>query len=126
LLATVDIYSYNDYIILINETPGVVNVDERQYDRNVYDKINGMIEVIYTLNRLSNNSYIDENTKKYLIEMMDDAKYVKSYLNKYRFKDFYDEESSRGYNKYAAYDYSNKDNTFMNKIIFFLKSLNDY
>lgn len=100
--------------------------EERKYDRNVYDKIYNMIELIYSLNELSNNSYNDGSTKKYLIEMLDDAKYVKGYLDKYRFKEFDNEEDSGGYNKYAAYNYGNKGNTFMSKIIFFLKSLNDY
>lgn len=94
----------------------------RRYDRDM-QKMYDMIELIYILNRLSNNSYIDERSKQYLIEMLGDVESIKSNFDKYRVRDSNVENSQIGYNKYGDYNYSNRG-SFFDKIIFFLKSLN--
>lgn len=99
-------------------------MDERRYDRDMYNKMYDMVELIYILNRLSKNSYIDERSKKYLIGMLNDVEYIKSNFDKYRVKEPYVGKGSIGRDKYEDYDYSGKS-TFIDKIIFFLKSLND-
>jgi len=100
-----------------------VNVDERRYDRDM-QKMYDMIELIYILNRLSNNSYVDERSKQYLIQMLGDVESIKSNFDKYRVRDFGRESGQISYNKSDDYNYNHRGG-FFDKIIFFLKSLNN-
>lgn len=100
-------------------------MDRKRYDQEMYDKMYDMIELIYILNRLSNNSYVDDRSKDYLIGMLNDVESIKSNFDKYRVNDSYMKNQEVGINKYNGY-YSNKNDSFIDKIIFYLKSLNDW
>ncbi|MGD9569766.1 MAG: hypothetical protein AB7V48_15890 [Sedimentibacter sp.] len=89
-----------------------------------YDKMYDMIELLYILNRLSNNSYIDDNSKKYLIGMLENVESIKSNFDNYREDEPYLGSRKISCNKCDGC-YSNSSDSFLDKIIFFLKSLND-
>lgn len=95
-----------------------------RYDQDMYDKMYDMIELIYILNRLSNNSYIDDRSKGYLIEMLNDVESIKSNFDKYRFKEPLRKPPQIACNKCDGC-YCDKNGSFIDRIIFFLKSLND-
>ncbi len=99
-------------------------MDRRRYDRDRYDKMYDMIELIYILNRLSNNSYIDDHSKQYLIGMLNDVESIKSNFDKYRVNEPLRNPPPMGCNKCESC-YSDKNGGFIDRIIFFLKSLND-
>lgn len=93
-------------------------------DRNSYEKMYDLIELIYILNRLSNNSYIDERSKKYMIGMLNDVESIRYNFDKYRdIEPDYRISSSRSHKRN---DWSsNNDNSIINRVIKFLNSLND-
>jgi hypothetical protein len=95
-----------------------------QYDQDKYDKLYDMIELVYILNRLSDNSYIDERSKHQLTEMLNDALVVKYNFDKYKFQEPLRRQPEIGCNKDDRC-YSHKNESFLDKVIFFLKSLND-
>ncbi|HBD64693.1 MAG TPA: hypothetical protein DC038_09685 [Clostridiales bacterium] len=95
-----------------------------RYENNMHDKMYDIIELMYILNRLSNNSYIDDNSKQYLIRMLNDAESIKSNFDKYKDYEPEREEREIGYSRYNGYNYRNRG-SFGDKIISFLKSLND-
>lgn len=99
-------------------------MDRRHYDREVFNKMYDIIELIYILNRLSNNSQIDDHSKQYLISMLNDVESVKSNFDKYRYQEPY---SGRQYISSKHCDSCNykTGDTLADKIIFFLKSLNN-
>jgi len=99
-------------------------VYKRHYDYDKYDKMYDMIELIYILNRLSNNSYIDDNSKKYLIGMLENVESIQSNFDNFREDEPYFRNKEMSCNKCDGC-YSNSSDSFMDKIIFFLKSLND-
>lgn len=102
-------------------------MSRRPYDREMYDKMNDMIELIYILNRLSNNSYIDNRSKQYLIGMLNDVESIKSNFDKYRIREPLREPPRIGCNKCEGCypDKGYGSGGFVDKILFFLKSLND-
>jgi len=67
---------------------------------------------------------VDDRSKKYLIGMLNDVESIKSNFDKYRVNEPYRKNQQMSYNKCDSC-YSNKDESFVDKIIFFLKSLND-
>lgn len=96
----------------------------KDYDRNSYEKMYDLIELIYILNRLSNNSYVDERSKKYMIGMLNDVESIRNNFDKYRDeKPDYKLASGRTY-KQNNWNSSTGD-SFINKVINFLNSLND-
>ena len=95
-----------------------------QYDQDKYDKLYDMIELVYILNRLSNNSYLDGRSKQQLTDMLNDALSVKYNLDKYKFQEPLRRQQEIGFNKDVG-NYSYKNESFLDKIILFLKSLND-
>lgn len=99
-------------------------MDRRRYDQDMYDKMYDMIELIYILNRLSNNSYIDDSSKKHLIGMLNDVESIKNNFDKYRFNEPYGKNLQMSCNK-CNDCHSNKNNSFIDRVIFYLKSLND-
>jgi len=98
---------------------GVMKVDNRKYDRDMINKMYDIIELIYILNRLTNEFYEDEHSKQYLLDMMDNMQNVKYSYDKYRGKC-----SNRNTIKHECHHYCTKD-SFIDKIIFYLKSLNE-
>lgn len=96
----------------------------RYYDIEGYEKLYDMIELIYILNRLSNNSYVDESSKQYLIGMLNNVESMKYNFDKYRYSDDYSAKAQIRKNEYNSYNYNNGEG-IVDKIIFFLKSLNN-
>lgn len=94
------------------------------YDGDKYDKLYDMIELVYILNRLSNNSYLEESSKEQLTEMLNDAISVKYNFDKYKFHEPLSRQSKIDFNEYGG-NYPYRGDSFLDKIIFFLKSLND-
>ncbi|NYB75155.1 hypothetical protein HZF24_13485 [Sedimentibacter hydroxybenzoicus DSM 7310] len=89
-------------------------------NRKFYD----IIELVYILNKLSDKKCMDERTRQYLISILKDIDFMK-----YKFDNYRCEEPPKKFDKIGcnAYDCSSPDNknSFMDQIIFFLKSLND-
>lgn len=98
---------------------GVMRVDKRNYDRDIMDKMYDIVELVYILNRLTNEFYEDEGSKQYLLSMMDDMQNVKYSIDKYRGRDSKRSALKHDYRHYGTGD------TFIDKIIFYLKSLNE-
>ncbi|NLJ57751.1 MAG: hypothetical protein GX339_02785 [Tissierellia bacterium] len=90
-------------------------MDRRHYDRDRVNKMYDIIELLYILNRLTNEFYEDDYSKGYLIDMVDNMENLRHNYHKYKRKD-----------KVVNYGcYCSKKNGLMDKIIFYLKSLND-
>lgn len=98
---------------------GVMTVDKRNYDRDIISKMYDIVELVYILNRLTDEFYEDERSKQYLLSMMDDMQNVKYSIDKYRGRD-----KKRSGIKNDSLHYSSRS-TFVDKIIFYLKSLNE-
>ena len=94
-------------------------MDKRRYDRDMMSKMYDIIELIYILNRLNNEFYEDEHSKQYLLEMMDDMQNVKYSIDKYRGRGSKINAIKHDYRHYYAKD------SLIDKIIFYLKSLNE-
>ena len=90
-----------------------------------YDKMYDLIELIYILNRLSNNSYIDERSKKYLIGMLEDVESIKSNFDKYRGDEHCKINYTVGCNNYDDCNFNDYSDSFLDRILFYLKRLND-
>ncbi len=99
-------------------------MNRREFDQERYEKLYDMVELMYILNRLSNNSYVDDRTKGYLIGMLENVESIKSNFDKYRYDEPYQKNVKASNYKYNV-GYSNNSDSFLDKIIFFLKSLND-
>ncbi|MDF2950031.1 MAG: hypothetical protein K0R07_2078 [Sedimentibacter sp.] len=99
-------------------------MNRRQYDHDKYDKMYDMIELIYLLNRLTNNSYVDEGSKKYLIGMLENVESIKSNFDRYRDDEPYGIKTRMDCSKCDGC-YSNASDSFLDRIIFYLKTLND-
>lgn len=98
-------------------------MNRRQYDHDRYDKMYDMIELIYLLNRLTNNSYVDEGSKKYLIGMLENVESIKSNFDKNRDDEPYRKTRMDCYKCDGCY--SNDSDSFLDRIIFYLKTLNN-
>lgn len=92
-------------------------MDKRNYDRDMVSKMYDIIELIYILNRLTNEFYEEDYSKQYLLDMMDNVQNVKYNYDKYRGRD-------ANVTKHDYYDYGKRD-SFIDRIIFYLKSLNE-
>ena len=94
-------------------------MDNRKYDRDMISKMYDIIELIYILNRLTNEFYEEDYSKQYLLDMMDNMQNAKYSYDKYRGK--YSKKSE------IKHDcrYCNTKDSFIDKIIFYLKSLNE-
>ena len=93
-------------------------MDKRNYDRDMMDKMYDIIELMYILNRLTNEFYEEDYSKQYLLDMMDNMQGVKYNYDKYRGRD-----GKIGAMKSGSFKYS-KNDSFIDRIIFYLKSLN--
>ncbi|NLK64937.1 MAG: hypothetical protein GX289_07570, partial [Tissierellia bacterium] len=61
-------------------------MDNRKYDRDMISKMYDIIELIYILNRLTNEFYEEDYSKQYLLDMMDNMQNAKYSYDKYRGK----------------------------------------
>lgn len=93
-------------------------MDKRNYDSDMINKMYDIIELIYILNRLTNEFYEEDYSKQYLLDMMDNMQNVRYSYDKYRGKESKNSVISNRYNRY------DKSDSFVDKIIFYLKSLN--
>jgi hypothetical protein len=96
-----------------------MKVDKRNYDRDMISKMYDIIELIYILNRLTNEFYEEDYSKQYLLDMMDNMQNAKYSYDKYRGRD-----EKMNVMKNDNYYYGKKD-SFIDRIIFYLKSLNE-
>ena len=94
-------------------------MNKRNYDRDMMEKMYDIIELIYILKRLTDDFYEDDRSKKYLLEMMNDMQNVKYSIDKYKGTGIKRNASKFDYRHYGTSD------TFIDKIIFYLKSLNE-
>ena len=94
-------------------------MDNRKYDRDMINKMYDIIELVYILNRLTNEFYEGEHSKQYLLDIMDNMQNVKYSYDKYRCK--------CGKGNAIKHDSRHlcTNNSFIDKIIFYLKSLNE-
>ena len=95
-----------------------MKVDKRNYDRDMIAKMYDIIELIYILNRLTNEFYEEDYSKQYLIDMMDNMQNVRYSYDKYRGRESKNSVISNAYNRY------DKSDSLVDKIILYLKSLN--
>ena len=95
-----------------------MKVDNRNYDRDMMDKMYDIIELMYILNRLTNEFYEEDYSKQYLLNIMDNMQGVKYNYDKYR-----EREGKTGAMRNDGLMYS-KNDSFIDRIIFYLKSLN--
>jgi hypothetical protein len=96
-----------------------MKVDKKNYDRDMISKMYDIIELIYILNRLTNEFYEEDYSKQYLLDMMDNMQNAKYSYDKYRGRD-----EKMNVMKNDNYYYGKKD-SFIDRIIFYLKSLNE-
>ena len=94
-------------------------MDKKNYDRDMISKMYDIIELIYILNRLTNEFYEEDYSKQYLLDMMDNMQNAKYSYDKYRGRD-----EKMNVMKNDNYYYGKKD-SFIDRIIFYLKSLNE-
>ncbi len=98
---------------------GVMRLDKGKYDRDMISKMYDIIDLIYILNKLTNEFCEEDYSKQYLLDMMDNMQNVKCCYDKYRGR-----ESKNNLIKRDYHDYSTRD-SIIDKIIFHLKSLNE-
>ena len=98
-------------------------MDNRKYDKDMISKMYDIIELIYILNRLTNEFYEEEYSKQYLLDMMDNMQNVKYSYDKYRGK-CSNGNAIKHDCRCDCRHYNTKDSIF-DKIIFYLKSLNE-
>lgn len=95
-------------------------MDKRDYNQDMINKMYDIIELMYILNRLTNEFYEEDYSKQYLLDMMDNMQNMKYSFDKYRRR-----EISKGPDR--SYPFIAKNKGFLDKIILYLKSLNgDY
>ena len=99
-------------------------MNRRSPDQDFMNKMQDVVELIYILNKLTNNDYNNEYSKDYLISMLDDMDSIKSNFDKYKYKEF-SRNNKRLCTKQSDRCYMDKNEGFIDKIIFYLKSLND-
>lgn len=94
-------------------------MDNRKYNADIVSKMYDIIELLYILNRLTNEFYEEDYSKQYLLDMVDNMQNAKYNYDKYIGKDY-------DYNEYMPnYNYGRKKVSFIDKIIIYLKSLNE-
>ncbi len=94
--------------------PEIPKINKKFYD---------IIELVYILNKLSDNKCMDDKTRNYLISILKDIDFMKYKFDNYRCK-----EPSKNINKICCNNFDccnpDKKNSFIDQIIFFIKSLN--
>jgi len=100
-------------------------MDRRGPDQELMSKMQDAIELAYLLNKLTNKNYYDDYSKDYLISMLSDMDSIKSNYDKFKYKGM-NNNNSRTCKGQCNSCYTNKDEGVLNKIIYFLKSLNDW
>lgn len=100
-------------------------MDRRSPDQDLMNKMQDVVELIYILNKLTNNDYNNEYSKDYLISVLDDMDSIKSNFDKYKYKEF-NRNNKRPRIRQCDSCYMNKSESFIDKIIFYLKSLNEW
>ncbi|WP_312700692.1 hypothetical protein [Sedimentibacter sp.] len=95
--------------------PEIPKINKKFYD---------IIELVYILNKLSDKGCMDERTRQYLISILKDVDFMKYKFDNYKCVEPLKKIDGIGCNNC---DCCNQDcsSSFMDKIIFFLKSLND-
>lgn len=99
-------------------------MDRRSPDHDIRDKIQDIVELINILNKLTNNEYNNDYSKEYLISMVEDMDLNKRNYNQYKFGNFGKNNKRLNTRQYNDF-YKKKSENFIDKIIFFLKSLNE-
>lgn len=103
-------------------------MDKRGPDQEMINKMYDAIELIYILNRLTNGSYCDDYSREYLISMLGDVDNLKNNYDRYKFRDEDRRIGKRdflhGSRQCDGLNCDNKGN-FVDKIIYFLQSLNE-
>ncbi len=94
-------------------------MDKRNYDKDMINKMYDIIELIYILNKLTYEFYEEDYSKQYLLDMMDNMQNVKYSYESYRGRDNKINMINNSYNHYG------KKDGILDKIIFYLKSLNE-
>ncbi len=99
-------------------------MDRRSPDQEIRDKIQDVVELIYILNKLTNSDYNNQYSKEYLISMLDDMDSIKTNYEQYKYRDFRRNNKRPPVRQFDDF-HLNKNESFVDKIIFFLKSLNE-
>jgi len=99
-------------------------MDRRCPDQDLKDKMQDVIELVYLLNKLTNNNCNEEYSKKYLLSMLDNMDSIKNNYDKYKYQDV-SMRNTRTCSKRCDSCNINKNDGFLDKIIFYLKSLNE-
>jgi|GEM_PF-388806 hypothetical protein len=106
------------HIMMVN---GVMKMDRRKCDRDIICKMHDIIELIYILNRLANDE--EGHSKQCLLDMVDSMQNPKHCYDKHSYKC----NKRREIKHDCRYDcpYYKAEDSFIDKIIFYLKSLNE-
>ena len=99
-------------------------MDRRGPDQEMLYKMYDVIELIYILNRLTNGSNFDDCSKDYLLGMLDDVDSMKYNYDRYKFRDEGRKKMIPHSKQCDSFFCGNKEN-FVDKLIYFLKSLNE-
>lgn len=94
-------------------------MDRRNYDRDMVDKMYDIIELIYILNKLTKEFYEEDYSKQYLLDIIDDVQNIKYSCDKYRGRDIECRPKRIDCSSCIRKD------SFIDKIFFYLKSLNE-
>src|SRR5690606_16152208 len=94
--------------------PEIPKINKKFYD---------IIELVYILNKLSDKNCMDDKTRQYLISILKDIDFMKYKFDNYRCKEPSNKTPKIGCNTYDCCNPNNK-NCFMDRLLFFLKSLN--
>lgn len=94
-------------------------MDRRNPDQEMYDKMCDIIELICILNRLTNNNCSNECSRDCLLDLIDDVEDNRCNCKKHRMLPCHDGRDGR--DRF----FCGKNENFVDKLIFFLKSLND-
>lgn len=92
-------------------------MDKRDYNRDMINKMYDIIELMYILNRLTNEFYEEDYSKQYLLDMMDNMQNMKYSFDKYKGREIHKSPD-------MSYPFIAKNKGFLDKIILYLKSLN--
>jgi len=100
-------------------------MDRRGPDQDLMNKMQDAIELVYLLNKLTNNNYYDDYSKEYLISMLNNMDSIKSNYDKFKYKGV-SKNDTKSRARHCDSCYMNKNESFLDKIMFYLNSLNDW
>jgi len=100
-------------------------MDRRGPDQDLMNKMQDAIELVYLLNKLANKNYYDDYSKDYLISMLSDMDSIKSNYDKFKYKGM-SKNDTKSCSKHCDSCYMNKTESFLDKIMFYLNSLNGW